>query len=208
MVDEAWYSATKALELLEPFHGALTKAYIADKLRDGMMRSRASQMWQSDHPTLTEAWRDRDNADVEEDVDVSRSMWKSSRHWDFDTSMWSWPEERFLITRSMDPSDRTIISGLYLNSSDVDQLALQKIDKRYIRRRKKDEWELFWMSMLELSQNKKLNVGTFGSQASLLEEIQAMMNPNLKADSKPLLSDESLEPFIAMIWTRFIGPKG
>jgi hypothetical protein len=207
VADQEWYSATKALALLEPFHGALTKAYIADKLRDGHMRSRAKKIWVSNDPTLNDAWRNRDNAVAKEDVEIERKLWKSSRYWPNDVSQWSWPEEKFVITRGEKPADRTIIVGLSLSATDIDALAIQKIDARYIKRRKKDEWELFWMTILQLSQDKSLNLGRFASQSDLLSEVQITMNPNLRDGDKRLLSDESLEPFIAMIWNRFIVPK-
>ncbi|MCP1469228.1 hypothetical protein J3E64_000899 [Sphingobium sp. OAS761] len=62
-----WINAYDALKLLRPHHGGsvLTKAMLAEALKDGELTAHADRIWESDIGPLNLAWKQRADADAE-----------------------------------------------------------------------------------------------------------------------------------------------
>ena len=100
-----WINAYDAHKLLRPHHGGsvLTKAMLVEALKDGELTAHADRIWESDIGLLTLAWKQRVDADAEEDVEVDEAVWNQSRFWTEDLALWRWPKNRFVLTLKSNP---------------------------------------------------------------------------------------------------------
>ncbi|MBU1253813.1 MAG: hypothetical protein KKE69_05375, partial [Alphaproteobacteria bacterium] len=148
--NQLWYTPQEALGLLEPRYLAATKELIADKLKDGLIVAHAAQVWDSFDGSLDDAWRNREEAQADEDADlrcdviVETWIWRRSRHWQSDLANWRWPERRFVITCRMRGSpERTFLEDVAFRKNDIDRLT-QPPSKRGGRKTHHTRWaELF-----------------------------------------------------------------
>jgi hypothetical protein len=206
--EKEWISPWEALSLLtkSPAEIPAMKIRLADLLKDGLVEARAQRLWVSNDPNLNLAWDNREDADAETDLDVEPSVWRSSRYWNDDLSLWRWQENRFVVTRRRRPADRTIIEGLSLKRADLQKLRGTR--KASAARRpggrppKMDEWHAFWLEVIDLAQSRRLNRGEFASGAALKEELLLRITP--KYSDKPMLSGDSIEGQVSAIWKRFV----
>lgn len=201
---QEWYSPMEALKVVERHHGALAKGLIADKLRDGLLRARAEQVWESDHPTLNAAWRDRNNADidVETDVEIGRAFWRASRHWAFDLESWRWPDNRFVVTRRKKPADRTIIVGLKLWSEDVHNIAKPPREPGG-RKANFEGWANLFDQILMIERTHNLSKSKFPKQVDFQNHILNIFR-DLQVPNAARLDDDTLKRAAAAIWKQII----
>lgn len=199
---EEWLSPMDALAIVEPHHGATAKSYIADKLKDGFIRCRASEMWESDRSTVSMAWKNRDKDEIEYDVEVEARVWRSSRFWSEDLDLWRWEDNRFLITERKRPPNRIFLTGLSFAAEDVRNLVkgdAQAGARKGVGGRPKqiDAWTAFWHVVVELARENRLQPGQFASQAALREEILLELGPRG-------LKDDTIKPEVRRLWDKFM----
>ena len=199
---EEWLTPLEALALVEPHHGAAAKVYLADKLKDGFIRCRATQMWESDRSTVNMAWKNRDKDEIEEDVEVEARVWRSSRFWSEDLDLWRWDDNRFLITERKRPPNRIFLAGLSFAAEDVRQLvkggqAVGARKGRGGRPKQMDAWTAFWHVVVSLARQNRLEPGRFASQSALREEILLELGPRG-------LKDETIKPEVRRLWDKFM----
>lgn len=129
--DPEWIPASEALELLYPHHGGWlgTKSLLAELLKDGKIQARAARIWSSDAPSISSAWKSRADAEADEDVEVPRSVWGTSRYWSEDVTNWRWPDNRFVLTRTKKPAERTFVEGVEFYRAHVLALLPQRSRK-------------------------------------------------------------------------------
>lgn len=200
-----WMPASEALQLLKNHFGGpvATKVMLADLLRDGYLSCRAGKVWESSEPSITLAWKNRTDADFETDTNVSPHTWQSSRFWADDIDQWRWPKNRFVITKSKRPADRTIIEGVTLKTQEVHGLLaglnMGPEKSKGGRPKKAEEWLQFWFAVIRLAQDNRLNAGEFRSQEALRAEL---------IDRMPAgnLSDDSIKVPVRRIWSEFSLP--
>ena len=79
-VEDSWITPIESVNALAKVYGnrLAAKEALADLLLDGEVRARARRSWFSDEEYLTLAWRDRDNVDFEEDIDLTARDWMNS----------------------------------------------------------------------------------------------------------------------------------
>lgn len=199
---EEWLTPLEALALVEPHHGAAAKVYLADKLKDGFIRCRATQMWESDRSTVNMAWKNRDKDEIEEDVEVEARVWRSSRFWSEDLDLWRWDDNRFLITERKRPPNRIFLAGLSFAAEDIHNLIL---DIRHTRAQRGpggapkriDGWTAFWHVVVGLARNDKVQPGRYASQAEFRREILDELGPNG-------LKEDTIKPEVRRIWKKFM----
>lgn len=202
---EEWYSPMEALALLEARHGAASKALIADKLKDGLIRAHADEIWDSDDPTLNAAWRNRKHAETEHDVVLERRVWRASRHWQFDIDQWRWPENRFVVTRRKRPADRTVIVGLKFFKKDIDQL-IAPTKKQGGRPVNHAGWANFILEIIDLERAKKLTYTKFPRTGLFQDTIVKSIAKRGHAN-KDVIDDDTMKRTAAKIWDKLIAPQ-
>jgi hypothetical protein len=197
---DEWYSPMESLALLEPHYGAMTKSFIGDKLKDGLVRAHADEVWDSDEPTLTDAWRNRKNAEIERDVMLDRMVWTGSRHWQFDLDQWRWPTNRFVVTRQMSPADRTIALGVKFFSKDIDKLIPEKSNKGGPKP-KYEAWAAICNALLKIEREKPIKKSNYNSMAdfqrSVLNKIYEGESSNKKSTT---LTDDVIKESLVFVW--------
>lgn len=200
---EEWYSPAEALEILEKRHGASAKALVMDKLREGQVRAHADKIWQSDEPSLSAAWRNRDNAEAEYNVEVARKIWGSTRHAGFDLEQSKWHRNRFVVTRRKNPADRTILTGLKFYKKDIDKLAITARSKSG-RKVNHEGWANFFVEIIELERDNKLTKDAFPQVGKFSRHIVNAIAA--KGLGNKVIDDDSMEKTASKIWNKLIAP--
>jgi hypothetical protein len=203
------YTPIEALHILERLHGLEAKDLIADKLRDGVIRSTAGEIWDSEHTTLERAWHSRDTAqksrkaNFERDAAVGADIWRQSKHWDLDRDSWLWLENQFVITRRKQPASRTIIFGLRLSKIDVDALADSR-SKRTGAPPKYVGWAKLAMAVMKIAQEGEgFTSKRFPTAASLQRALEGRVDKDNDRD-KTVIGDEGTKKFVAEIYRKLI----
>lgn len=126
-----WIAASEALELLYPHHGGWlgTKVLLAELLKDGKLQAHAAKLWKSNAPSISSAWKGRADAEADHEIEVDKSVWGSSRYWLEDLTNWRWPDDRFVLTRTKKPAERTFVEGVEFDRGQVLELLPQKSRK-------------------------------------------------------------------------------
>lgn len=202
-----WVSPIEALEMLEPRYGAHTKLLIADKLLDGLITARANLVWDSDEPNLGEAIKNREEtialgeeANVHRDYIVEKEVWRQSRHWYSDVSLWRWDDNRFLVTYCQSPVDRTILEGLSFYKKDI-QLFTKPASKRGGRKPKYKGWADVSFALLKVERQGDLTREKFPHRASLEKRLMDEV-AELGASPANTLESESIRRCAHAIWDR------
>jgi hypothetical protein len=197
-------SPADAALLLESTYVSDPKAWIADKLRDGLIRARAAEMWRSEDQNIDDAWENRATAEIEIDVLVDRKVWRRTRHPDYDVSNSRWPEGRFFVTRSKEtPGDITILIGVEFHRGDIlnyiEKVAsISPISKNSGGKPSDmDRWASYWHCIIKIAKEQRLNKGDFSSQQQLRNEIREMMGNGA-------FSDENIIMRTRQVWKKFV----
>ena len=149
-----WIAASEALEHLYWHHGGWvgTKFLLAELLKDGKLQARAARLWTSDAPSIDLAWKSRGDAEAKENVEVAPSVWRRSQYWLEDVINWRWPDNRFLLTRTKKPAERTFVEGVTFRTAQVAELLPAKSRKgiggRSIRA---PDWEKIGVALVTMA---------------------------------------------------------
>jgi hypothetical protein len=149
-----WIPASEALELLYRDNGGWlgNKFLLAERLKDGKLQARAARLWTSDAPSINSAWKSRADAEAEENVQVETSVWRGSRYWLEDVIDWRWPDNRFLITRTKKPAERTFVEGVEFDSAQVAELLPAKSRKNIGGRNiRAPDWEKIGVALVNMA---------------------------------------------------------
>lgn len=202
---EQWVSAKKALQLLTgTYNGRVAaKAELADLLRDGLVRARATRAWQSSEENISRAWKRPPETPVEENVELAPAVWRRSKWWTEDQGQWRWTNGDFIITRSKEPFKRIMLKRVQFYASDLAKL--QNVDAGEFAkgpggaRKRREAWDVMWMELVGIAQAGRLKKSQLESQKNLRAELL----PHL--DSKEGgLGEDSITPVIRQVWHRFV----
>ncbi len=211
--DDRWIKAYDALQLAiargeDPvaFKGA-----IAEYLRDGMLQARAKAVWTTSETNMLKAWRAQDTAeDVQLDVVVPVSYWRSDKRAAADRNRWQWPVNKFTYTVNVKPLKRRMIRGVELKLPDLERLrpTLFEPPKKSRGGRKHDvsARDAGWMEIVGISQDGLLNSDTYKTITSLKDEMKHRLQDadgDLRLGQKQI--DEIAKQVVAVLKPRSVG---
>lgn len=199
-----WISASEALDLVETRLGgrAPAKDTLAEMLRDGKIRARASEVWGSGISDINTIWEcpNEDPAahDPEEEI---QSDFRQSVQWADDVDSWRWPDSFFMVTISRRPKECLYYKDVTffrdnVNSAGIFDKIAPATTVKGGRRPDLQRWEEFWMEVVQIARDGNLVPGQVSSQAMLRDELLAAMGDGG-------LSEESIKEPVRRIWKRF-----
>lgn len=200
--NEHHYSPLEAVALLEPIYRGTTKTLIAEKLKDGLIRSFAERIWSSNLPTLDAIWTDaeEDGANAQLNVSVDKMIYRRSRYWNEDISNWRWDDSRFVITRRKKaPADRTIILGVRLMADDIDALMPTPKNKGGAAPEYQG-WGETICALIQMHADGKLNKTEHSSMVQLANDVESQLSLR---NGRPLLQSETIRKALPAVWKRF-----
>lgn len=205
--ESEWISPQDAVEQIEQHVGGrqFAKTLIADLLRDGRVVAKAARIWDSSAATLDDAWSGRKKSDLETDAIIDSSIWRDSKYWDLDLSLWQWPENRFVITRQKKPADRTMIEDMAFRSAHVRAIMKSGTDtapqgRGGGRPRDTERWTNFWLSIVQLAVDRRLNITSLPTKAEFRRIVIDEMGSGA-------FSEDAIKRPIRQVWNRFVDPK-
>jgi len=180
-----WIPAVEALDALYPHHGGYhgTKLFLAELLKDGELKARAGQRWTSDRPSLDAAWRNRDKAESEENVELDEADWADSRFWSEDLDNWRWRKNRFVLTSTKRPAKRTFLVDVDFRASQVNLLLPSKRRGLGGRNIRAADWQKIGVVLIDLARE-----GFFGAESA-------------PADGKPRVF-KNVSEFVGLVMER------
>jgi hypothetical protein len=195
-----WIDAEAAMKMVEKILNGRgeAKRAIAECLRDGDIRSKASQFWVSKDRRVEDAWRkDAHKFDQGFDVEIKTRIFRASKQWGLDQEDWRWPANNFSIAHRKSPSiQRYMLSGMMLHRHDVEKVILRRNPTGVGSPGKPEQWTAFWFALIELEREGLLNAASYPSRAELRREVLSRINEGL--------SDKTIKPVISQVWTKFV----
>lgn len=205
-----WLAASDALAMTEATGKDLVQAQqlLAELLKEGRLRAHVDRLWATDEADPNDSWKNRHEVEAEENIIVSTTLWRDSRFWQADRDLWRWSKNRFLITESLDPVDRTILEGVKICVADLEVcLGIKRSELtqplKVVTPRKLHEWDRFWMAVVDLAMKGDLAPGRWANQDELIEELLELVGRHPKT-AKFLLGPDSIRPRVSGIWKQHI----
>lgn len=148
------------------------------------------------------------------DVEIPAFVWTGSFNATKDRQQWLWPTGNFIVTKGEPLFQETWkLYGVRFDGEQVDKLApplapeVEPASAAPMPRKgvggapkKIDEWNAFWLAVVEIAASGRLTKTSFQTQAALREEVLLMIDN--------ALSDKSIEPIVSQIWRRVIDRNG
>ena len=203
---EDWLTPAESLAILEPHFGPAARTYVADKLKEGAVRCRAEKRWESEEREMNVILKTMQDAEITVNVDIRPALWRSSRFWSADLDLWRWDLNRFVLTQSKKPVEKTILLGLTFAADDIRKLLPPEGKPKQAKGpggapKKLDAWTAFWHVVVGLASSEKIRPNGFPSQAALRKEILDELGDGV-------LSDETIKPEVRQIWKKFMRLPG
>jgi len=202
LLDREWITPSEAVAALAKVYGnrAVAKDALADLLLDGQLKARAERSWFSDEEYLVHAWRDRENVNPDENVELTQRDWMDSEDWFNDLNRWRWPQARFVLTHVESPRQWRFLTGVTLAVKDVSKaidLAVRAVStSKGGPNPDVARWARFWMAAVQLAQEDKLVRTRLQSKGQLYNE--------LKERDPTTFSRRAVDSWIDMLWDRFV----
>lgn len=211
----SWLSAKDAVKQFAVANGgpASVKAILADYLRDGELRARATRLWRTEAVGLSAAWRScppehGSPSDIVGPlyIEIKPLTWRASKRWIADQADWRWPFNKFSITDRLKPKTRTMIEGIEFPLEDLENLlgkGNQKINRKGVGGRKTDleKWRNFWHEIIVISKSGQLNTEHFSHQAALIAHIEVLISDAIARPGETALKEE-----VSRLWHKFVEP--
>ena len=195
-----WIDAKTTLEMVEKVLNGRgdAKRAIAECLRDGDIRSTASEWWLSNARRVQDAWNsDATKLELDLDVEIPMQVYRSSKQWGVDQEEWRWPVNNFSIVSKISPGfKRHMLAGVKINRFDVEKMILRRNPSGVGSPGKPEQWVALWFALIEIERKGLLNQTVFPTIASLTEAVLEDINEGL--------SPKSIKPTISQVWKKFV----
>ncbi len=180
-----WISAKVALSKLDPRTHSVAKQTIAGHLRDGKMSAFAAEVWISEAPSVSAAWRGLEKIDAQTDIELPAAFFRASKRWALDQDDWRWPGSRFSITIGVKPvRRRRMMRGVKFNAAEFAKIFDSPATSKGGRPPKVDEWHAFYHKIIEIALAGRLTSADFPTPTALsveiLEQFQGLNFETLK----------------------------
>lgn len=181
-----------------------TRLLLATAMREGKLRVKAGQMWESGEPSLLRAWRQAPPLEkIDDKVQrkiCNRSLWWKSVRWLEDVYDWDLSRGRLVITLQERPLKRLLMKGVRLHSGDAKNvLTGNSVDVSSSQPSgfNKENWRWFWHEMVVLAAGSRKEVqnselACFTSDEKLLEAIKKRVQSESEILAGKELDDEEL----------------
>lgn len=177
---------SKVLRLFADKNGGVanTRVLLATAMREGKIRVKAAQRWESSERSLLKIWKNPPLISAEEAkahrITCKRGLWWRSVRWLDDVSDWDFSRGRMIVTVQEDPLRRICLKDVRFNSTDVKRLLDDDAWNGKINDKSgynKERWRTFWHEIVALASGsreavKNSGLAAYTSDAALMIAIK------------------------------------
>jgi hypothetical protein len=182
--DKGWMKASLVLDhiLTKGIDPTTAKANLADDLRDGRLRAKATVTWVSNEPLLSKAWKSSIGGELREtNVEIPTRYWRQNKNIVNDIALWRWPVNCFAMTIKNKPKRRRMMRGISLSIEDLANLYPTVLGGLSGKRRRgpgvnHTDRDAGWRAIVEMALEGKLSKQAYARfplfHEALIEKLQ------------------------------------
>lgn len=206
------YSAATIMKLYSSQNGGPinTRLLLATAMREGKIRVKAEQRWESEERSLLHAWKIAPALEAKDDgshwITCKRDLWWRSVRWLEDVYDWDFARGRLVVTVQEKPLKRIFLKRVRFHSGDVKKALLGNGVPGNSEQRSdfntKEKWRAFWHEIVILAAGSRDNVATsslskYTSDEKLMDEILQRIQTDDEIASGTTFSDEEFAEALA-----------